>query len=473
MRSAPRESFDKKSVARGIHRDELSSSGSPRIGACDRAAAGPGTCAPAPCFHRPAPILAIPARQSDEELAINTTPTPATGEAAADRPPTSMDERQAREWLWTFAEQSQDFAVVLLDLRFTVLWANPAAARIFGTSLARMIGEPMHRFFTDQDVSLGIPEHEIAVAISEGASEDDRWMTRGDGSSFWASGRSVALSGGDGAVVGFLKILRNDTDMKMRLVTLSNRVAALEQTEHDRTIALATLSHELRNPLSALNMAASLIERQADDPRWLQPVEIIQRNVGYVARMMDDLEQATRVTVGKLALSTEPLSLRQEIESAVQIALARAGNPPRNVQLLLPPGEPIRLEADRLRLQQVVANLVGNAIKFTADGGTIWIKGTSEGQHAVVRVEDDGAGIAPDMLDTIFRMFTQVDGQQQAGLGIGLALVKDIVERHGGTVQAKSDGPGKGSQFTVRLPLHPAGGPDGQDGSELSSGSCR
>ncbi|MDB6163292.1 MAG: domain S-box-containing protein [Xanthomonadaceae bacterium] len=410
----------------------------------------PGKSAPAiACLGRP-PIV--------------TTPQTDAGSNAAAGASGAMDAASIKQWLWAFAEQTPEHAILLLDLRFTVLWANPGAGRIFGIPPMQMTGQPMHRFFTPEDIGLGIPEHEIAVAISEGSSEDDRWMARGDGSPFWASGRTVALSDAHGAVTGLLKILRNQTEMKMRMNTFRNRLMALEEIENARTIALATLSHELRNPLSALNMAATLIGRMVDDARLQHPVSILQRNVGYVTRMVDDLEQATRIRVGKLALAVEPLWLHEELDAAIQTALARAGNPAREVQLLLPPGQLISFEADRLRVQQVFVNLIGNAIKFTAQGGSIWIKGTTESRHVVVRIEDDGEGIAPDMLETIFSMFTQVHlpGEQaeQAGLGIGLALVKRIVELHGGSVQANSNGIGLGSQFTVRLPLrqprHPA-----------------
>lgn len=371
--------------------------------------------------------------------------------------PQDMDAAIVQQWLLAFAEQTSDYAIVLLDLRFTVLWANNAAIQILGLPAAQMIGCPLHRFFTPGDIGLGIPEHEIAVAISLGSSEDDRWMSRADGSQFWASGRTVALSNHEGQAFGFLKILRNETEMKMRINTFSNRMAALEAAERARLAACATLSHELRNPLSALSMAATAIERQVDSPALRQPMAIIQRNVGFVARMIDDLDEATRATVGKLALAVEPLLLNVELEAAIQTALARAGNPHRFVECLLPPGQTIALEADRLRLQQVFANLIGNALKFTGDGGRIWVKGTIEGSHVVVRIQDNGVGIAPDMLEAIFNMFTQATPPgEQPGLGIGLALVKAIVELHGGSVQANSDGIGKGSEFTVRLPLHPS-----------------
>jgi two-component system CheB/CheR fusion protein len=393
------------------------------------------------------------------ETAISDPRAPASDFGASDTGAVSasggLDCEAVKYWLWSFAVQTPEHAILLLDVDLQVLWANAGAAEILGEPAAQIIGRSLSRFFTVEDRELGIPSHEVLVATRLGASEDDRWMQRADGSRFWASGRTVALAEGP-AVFGFIKILRNETELKMRLQTFSNRLAALEHSESAQVAALATLSHELRNPLSALRMAAVALQRQPDPARATQMIDIIQRNVGFIARMTDDLELAVRGRVGKLTLHVEPLDLQAELQVAIDIAMARAGHPVRCVETLLPPGAPIRFDGDRVRIQQVLVNLLGNAIKFTGEGGHIWVKSTVEGPHVVVRVEDDGAGIAPAMLQDIFLMFTQAEGPDQqpdAGLGIGLALVRQIVELHGGSVQANSDGLGKGSAFTVRLPI--------------------
>lgn len=382
---------------------------------------------------------------------------------AAAHPAPAMDTATVKAWLWAFAVQTPEHAILLLDAGMTVLWANPGAAEILGQPTGDIVGGPLVRFFTPEDRALGIPHHEIAVATRLGSSEDDRWMQRADGSRFWASGRTIALRD-DNGVFGFLKILRNQTELKMRLNTFSNRLAALEQDEDAHLQAFATLSHELRNPLSALNMAATALQRHPAPAQATQMLDIIQRNVGFIARMADDLEHAMRAKVGKLTLHLESLCLQDELQAAVDIARARADYSPRHIEMLMPTGAPILVEGDRLRVQQVFVNLIGNAIKFTSAGGHIWVKSTIEATHAVVRIEDDGAGIAPEMLQGIFRMFTQAErtdepSEGSAGLGIGLALVKELVEMHGGSVQAMSDGLGKGAQFTVRLPLTQAAVP--------------
>ena len=265
----------------------------------------------------------------------------------------------------------------------------------------------------------------------------------------------MALRSADGAPMGLLKILRDLTDIKMRMGTLSNRVQALGEIASARGDAIAVLGHELRNPLASMSMATEVLRELTHVAAALPALEVLQRNVGFASRMVQDLEQASRATAGKLQLDMQPVQLDVELRAAIETSTRQTATH-REIQLLLPSGQPIVVEVDRLRLQQVLVNLIVNAIKFTEQTGSIWINATVEATEAVVRIEDNGAGISPDMLDAIFGMFTQAGTPTNVGLGIGLALAKNIVELHGGTVQARSDGLGKGSIFTVRLPLRQA-----------------
>ncbi|MDQ3269233.1 MAG: PAS domain-containing sensor histidine kinase [Pseudomonadota bacterium] len=391
--------------------------------------------------------------QADEDRSPGTGDN---GDAALDAGAGDA-ERHAREQIWQFALQSHEYAVLCIDTGQTVTWASPGAAKILGEPADAIVGRSAARFFTCDDRDLGIPMHEVAVALSHGTAEDDRWMIRADGSRFWASGLLTAIRGPDGAATGFVKVLRNLTANRMQIETLHNRSEVLGAADKARTRSIATLSHELRNPLGAAATSASVLRQMAgDQPALQQALDILERNIGFAARLVDDMEDVGRVAEGKLSVQPEPLPLGEVLQASRQAALARARvERSPEIELLLP-GTPIILECDRLRVQQVFANLIGNAIKFTPRGGRIWVKATIEAEEAVVRVEDDGEGIPADKLKSIFEMFTQVSaspGSSGPGLGIGLAVVKEIVELHGGSVQARSDGIGKGSEFTVRLPL--------------------
>lgn len=368
-----------------------------------------------------------------------------------------LDVDTASRWICAFADQTTEHAILLLDLDLNVLWANACAGKILALRASDLVGQSMRRFFTPDDRALGIPEYEAMVSTSYGASDDDRWMQRADGSRFWATGKTVTLVDRQGGKVGLAKVFRNQTDNKMHLETLRNRVMALTDAENVRIAAVATLSHELRNPLSVLNLAVTLVDRLSGDDQLAPQLKMIETNVALISRLLDDVDRASSNTAD-IGLQVESMSMREVLDCALATALDRAGHPRRRIDVILPPGEPIRFEGDRTRIHQVVVNLIGNALKFTADGGRVWIKANKEGSQTVIRIEDDGAGISPDMLDSIFNMFTRADpGADYAGRGIGLSLVRSLVQAHGGTVQARSDGPGHGAEFTVRLPLTQAG----------------
>ncbi len=364
----------------------------------------------------------------------------------------------ARDWVCAFADQTIEHAVLLLDLDLNVLWANACAGKVLGLPPAEIVGAPVHRFFTSDDRALGIPEHEALVSASFGASDDDRWMLRADGSPFWATGKTIALHDAQGHKVGAVKVFRNQTDIRMHLETLANRVLALSQAEDARNTAVATLSHELRNPLSVVGLAAAIVGRTSGNEQLAPQMKMIETNVALIARLRDDLDLASAATSERLALQIEPLLLPEVLEHALSTAVERAGHPQRSVDVLLPPGQPIRLQGDRARVHQIFVNLIGNALKFTNDNGRIWIKGDTEGTQLKVQISDDGIGISADMLESIFGIFTRAEdaASYAGGMGIGLALVRRLVELHGGTIQARSDGPGQGAEFTVRLPLNQA-----------------
>ena len=219
---------------------------------------------------------------------------------------------------------------------------------------------------------------------------------------------------------------------------------------------LAMLSHELRNPLSSILNAVYLLRLQRDEDLIQQQARnIIERQVGHLARLVDDLLEISRITIGSIQLRRERLDLRGIVDRAVETVRPLIDRRTHQLAVALP-AEPIWLIADPIRLEQVVGNLLSNAAKYTEEGGHIWLTLEQERREAVLRVRDTGIGIVPELLPRIFDLFTQADraaDRSQGGLGIGLTLVEKLVGLHGGTVQAFSAGLGLGSEFTVRLPL--------------------
>jgi two-component system CheB/CheR fusion protein len=353
------------------------------------------------------------------------------------------------------AEQSLEHAMLLHDPSGRITWANPAAEFIFGYERGEMVGLATSVLFVAEDVERGLAGHEIEVAIRNGVAEDDRWQRRKDGSRFWAVGAMVGLRDASGELVALAKVLRDRTDWKAQIESLRNHAVALEQAARRKDAFLSTLSHELRNPLAPLSNAVQLIRMAGAGGDIEYPLKVIERQADLLRRLVDDLLDMSRIGAGKVELQRRPIVLQELLRQCVEDTRSLTAERRHAVELLAP-DEPIRLAADPGRLQQVFVNLVTNAAKYTPPGGRIAVKATLEGHEAVVKVVDNGVGIPQEMLPRIFDLFTQVESSRalsRGGLGIGLALVKDLVAMHGGSVQVRSEGPGKGSEFTVRLPL--------------------
>jgi len=236
-------------------------------------------------------------------------------------------------------------------------------------------------------------------------------------------------------------------------------LSQLEEAIRERDRFLAILSHELRNPLGAIRNATEVLSRRiTSQPQSQQPLAIVDRQTRHLARLVDDLLDVARVSTGKIALRKATCELGELIERAarqLESAISQGGLRLRTRFAR----RPIMLDADPVRIEQVISNLLTNAVKYTPAGGTIDVIVDVDAHQAVVRVVDSGVGIAPDMLGSVFNMFVQADrslDRAQGGMGIGLTLVRLLVELHGGHVAATSAGPGRGSEFTITLPLAPA-----------------
>ncbi len=347
-----------------------------------------------------------------------------------------------------------DYAVILLDTDSRIVAWLSAAERIFGYSADEMLGKPISILFTPEDVELAIPDYERASALEEGGADNDRWMLRSDGLRFWATGTLNALKNEGGQVIGFIKVLRNRTDLKGQIAGLNQRVSSLEQAEKRKNSFIATLGHELRNPLSALVTAVELLRHftpETDDSRFA--FSSIDRQVTAMRRLIDDLLDVAGIRAGKIELKKQCISLVDIIKAAMTTCRPIFDERTHELRLILSTGA-LTVEADPDRLQQVFVNLLQNAAKYTEHGGSVFVNLYAEGNEAIVKVEDTGIGISPEMLPRIFDLFTQAEfASGRGGLGIGLSVVKDLVTLHGGSVQVLSDGLGKGSTFIVRLPL--------------------
>jgi PAS domain S-box-containing protein len=270
---------------------------------------------------------------------------------------------------------------------------------------------------------------------------------------------AAPITGEDGSIEGVVLIFRDIS---------SRRAAERERTRYQKELGeadrrkdefLATLAHELRGPLAPLRSAIEVMKLAPDQPDAIASARAtLDRQLDHLARLVDDLIDVSRISRGKIELRRERTELGSALYHAREVCrpLAQASGQELEVHV---PQEPIFLDADPVRIAQVFTNLLGNSCKYTPPGGHIDVTATREGDDAVVRFVDDGAGIPEGMLKRIFDLFTQVQGGQdsQGGLGIGLSLSRSLVEIHGGTIEAQSEGPGKGSTFVVRLPARPAG----------------
>jgi signal transduction histidine kinase len=233
----------------------------------------------------------------------------------------------------------------------------------------------------------------------------------------------------------------------------------LSEADRRKDEFLATLAHELRNPLAPIRTAAELLKHPGLAPQdAARAREIIERQAQHMTRMVDDLMELGRITHGELQLRKEPVALADAVRWALEAARPLLDQAGIALTLELPEAPlyaPLYLRADPTRLVQILTNLLGNAAKFTPRGGHAWLRARRDGDWIEVSVRDDGIGIEPGQIPRLFEMFSQAQPALErggGGLGIGLALVRGLVERHGGTVEAKSAGPGRGAEFIVRLP---------------------
>jgi PAS domain S-box-containing protein len=356
--------------------------------------------------------------------------------------------RQSEERFRLLVEGVSDYAIFLLDPEGYIISWNAGAERIKGYRAEEIMGHHFSQFYPQEAIDRQWPEYELRMACAEGRFEDEGWRIRKDGTRFWANVVITALFDEHGIHVGFAKITRDLTDRK--------RIEALELAEKRMTEFLAMLSHELRNPLAPIRNAVYLMQlKELDDPELKWTRDVIDRQVTQMTRLVDDLLEVSRVTSGSIRLHREKIKIGVIIARAIESCSPLIELRRHRLDVVMP-DRSLSVEGDLTRLTQVVVNLLNNAAKYTPEGGRIRLTVEEEQGKALIHVRDNGAGIPSEFLKNVFDLFAQGDrtlDRSEGGLGIGLTLVKRLVEMHGGKVEAFSQGPGQGSEFVVTLPL--------------------
>ena len=379
--------------------------------------------------------------------------------------------RQSEERFRLLVEGVADYAIFMLDVNGNVATWNSGAQRLKGYSSAEILGKLFSVFYPAEARESGWPDHELQVAGERGRFVDEGWRLRKDGSRMWANVTITALRDASGTLLGFAKLTRDLTEAKRAQaaeLASQQREHLLDAERSARMSAqratrikdefLATLSHELRTPLSSiLGWTQVLLRTGSQDlpAQHRHALDVIDRNARAQARLIDDLLDLSRIMTGKIRLERQEVSMPAIVAAALDTANPAAHAKDIVIDSRLDPA-PARINGDPGRLQQVVWNLLTNAIKFTPAGGRVGVALRRVDDHVELSVSDTGIGIPASYLPQVFDRFSQRDSSTTrafGGLGLGLAISKQLVELHGGSIRVESEGEGCGSTFTVELPL--------------------
>lgn len=338
-------------------------------------------------------------------------------------------------------------AVVVTDLAGIVTYWNEGATRLFGWSAEEMLGKLYTERFPE-------PVRSSVEKKIQLRADDIEWMGefedyRKDGSRIWIDSRVTRVTDASGRMIGMLGLSHDITERKLA-------EEALKEADRRKDDFIALLAHELRNPLAPIRNGLQVMRLAAGNTDVIaQARTMMDRQLSHMVRLIDDLLDVSRISRNKMELRRSRVLLADVVSNAVEIARPAIETAGHILSVSLPP-QPIFLEADLTRLAQVFGNLLTNSAKYTENRGHIWLNAQCDDESVAVCVRDTGIGIPAESLTSIFDMFSQVDRSIEratGGLGIGLALVKGLVEMHSGTVTAASEGAGKGSEFTVTLPI--------------------
>ncbi len=378
--------------------------------------------------------------------------------------------RQSEERFRLLVDGVADYAIFMLDVNGNVATWNVGAQRIKGYNADEIVGRHFSVFYPQDVKDSGWPEHELREAGQTGRFVDTGWRIRKDGTRFWANVAITAMRDESGRLLGYAKLTRDLTERQLAeqlAVAGQEREEMLDAERSARVEAqratrvkdefLATLSHELRTPLSAiLGWTQVLLKAErADAIDQRRAIEVIDRNARAQVQLIDDLLDLSRIMTGKLRLDLQQVQIADIVQAAVDSAGPAAATREIRITCLLDPARAI-VNGDPGRLQQVVWNLLTNAIKFTPKGGKVQVLLQRVNSHVELSVSDNGIGMPAHFLPLVFDRFSQRDGSStraHGGLGLGLAICRQLVELHGGSIRAASPGEGLGATFSVELPI--------------------
>ncbi|HYW18134.1 MAG TPA: ATP-binding protein [Nodularia sp. (in: cyanobacteria)] len=405
--------------------------------------------------------------------------------------------RQSEERYRLLVEGVTNYAIFMLDPNGNFTSWNIGAERILGYQEAEVIGQPFERIFSPEAIERGQPQQVLKKAVTEGFSKENRWHLRKDGKFFWAHCVITPLRDENGNLRGFSKIMQDITERKQveeekeqlllreqaaRAVSEAAQSAA-EAANRSKDEFLAIVSHELRTPMTAIIGWAGMLQTGAlDEAKVTLALEIIERNANLQMQLIEDLLDISRIVRGELSLSIDWVDLVEVITAAIEVVQSLADAKSIQIETILDTSIE-KISGDSDRLQQVVLNILTNAIKFTPNNGRVKVRLSNEvgnrewacrersrtgvgvgkefsqpsiPNYVQIQVSDTGKGISADFLPHVFERFCQADSshtRSDKGLGLGLAIARHVVELHGGTIQAQSQGIGQGATFTVKLPI--------------------
>jgi len=366
---------------------------------------------------------------------------------------------QSEEQFRLLVQSVRDYAIFRLDANGRVASWNAGAEAIKGYRPDEIIGSHFSAFYMAEDVAAGKPARALEIAARTGAYSDEGWRVRRDGSSFWASVVITALRGADGAVTGYAKVTRDLTERRaaqQRAINDARQVGEAEAASRTKSEFLAVMSHELRTPINATIGYAQLIDAAIGGPVTDQQHDFLNRicaSQQHLLRIIANLLDYGRISANKVAFDYAPVPAQAVIDAVLPMVEPQAAA--KGLELLIErKASELVMRADRVKAEQILLNLLANAVKFTPPGGSVSVTTGADATWVTVAVRDTGPGIPPDKAEAIFEPFVQLgrslaSGHQ--GTGLGLAISRDLAREMGGDIEVETT-PGAGAKFTIKLP---------------------